>query len=205
MARCPPPLRSFPRGTAPERIPIVETAYAAERRAAVCGSECCDARVRSSGSYGRMDGCRVTRGEASWCGEKEREREAVGGKGGRKRDRERDWLCVSIGYLTVEPYPSLILCGFLACITINASVCGKFAASDVPFSVGQCHKNNINAYLAVNSLSTRTPCHIRARPLPGDFAETLVRRRARAPLVGGLRSRPGTWGTKVRGGYCLVP
>lgn len=136
---------------------------------------------------------------------RERERQSASERGSGRRERQREWPCVSIGYLTVEPYPSLILCGFLACITINASVCGKFAASDVPFSVGQCHKNNINAYLAVNFLSTRTPCHIRARPLPGDLDETLARRRARSPLVGGLRSRPGTWGTKVRGGYRSVP
>ena len=74
------------------------------------------------------------------------------------------------------PYPSLILCGFLACITINAGVCGKFAASDVPFSVGQCHKNNINAYLTVNFLSTRTPCHIRDRPLAVIIAQKFEQR-----------------------------
>lgn len=84
--------------------------------------------------------------------------------------------CVRIGYLTAVPYPSLILCGFLACITINAGVCGKFTASDVPFSVGQCHKNNINAYLTVNFLSTRTPCHIRDRPLAVLIGEKFEQR-----------------------------
>lgn len=82
-----------------------------------------------------------------------------------ERERERLVVCQDRVFDAVVPYPSLILCGFLACITINAGVCGKFAASDVPFSVGQCHKNNINAYLTVNFLPTRTPCHIRDRPL----------------------------------------